>query len=74
MCYAHYDKRFIHQSNYKKTYALFAARECTAHTAKNSKHYLQNAFSDRIIGRGLWLPRSPLLKPLDFFNCANFMR
>jgi hypothetical protein len=34
---------------------------------KNSKHYLQNAVSDSIIRKGLWLPCSPLLKPLDFF-------
>jgi hypothetical protein len=38
---------------------------------KNSMHYLQNAFSDRIIGRGLWLPYLPLLKPLDIFFLFN---
>ena len=70
MCYAHSGKMFVHLSDYKKTYTFFSFLQQNSAERlpqKNSMDYLQNTFSDWIIGRGLWLPRSPLLKPLDFF-------
>ena len=49
------------------------ARDCwrqqdgkTAHTAKTTA-FLQDFLRSRIVGRGLWPPRSPDLTPPDFF-------
>jgi hypothetical protein len=38
-----------------------------AHTAKVTLDFLEDAFSGRVISKGLWPPRSPDLNPCDFY-------
>jgi hypothetical protein len=45
----------------------FQHDETTAHTADSTTTFLQEIFAKRIVGRGVWPPRSPDLIPIDFF-------
>ena len=39
----------------------------TSHTSHASMAEIQSFFSDRVISNGLWPPRSPDLRPPDYF-------
>jgi hypothetical protein len=45
----------------------FQQDEVTTHTAKTIKAFLQDLFSDRIVGHGVGPPQFPDLMPPDFF-------
>ena len=50
--------------------AVFQQDGAPAHFSLDVRHYLNNQFPDRWIGRGgpiRWAPRSPDLTPLDFY-------
>ena len=45
---------------------LFHQVWVTAHTAKGTTALLQDFIGDCIVGRGIWPPRSPQLRPPEF--------
>jgi len=45
----------------------FQQDEVTTHTAKTTKAFLQDLFSDCIVGYGVWPPQFPDLMPPDLF-------
>lgn len=45
----------------------FQNDNATAHTARETREYLRQVYDNRVIGAGIWPPRSPDLTPLDFF-------
>ena len=51
----------------------FQQNGASSHTTKASTASSQNFFGDRIVGRGLWPPRSPDLTSPDFC-CADFLK
>jgi hypothetical protein len=55
----------------KENMATFNKTNATAHTARNSISALQQTFDHRIIGTGLWPPRSPDLSVCNFYLCGN---
>jgi hypothetical protein len=46
----------------------------TAHTATYSINVLNEVFEDRLISRGLWPARSPILKSLLFLSVGKSER
>jgi hypothetical protein len=48
-------------------YSVFPQDSATTHMAHISLKALKDAFSDRIIRYGLWLPCSPDLTPYEFY-------
>jgi hypothetical protein len=63
---------FIHEliESFTEEEILFAWLQqdnAPAHTSRFTLRQLDMYFGDRIIGKGLWPPRSPDLSPPDFF-------
>lgn len=54
-------------TNAEITYSGFQQDDATVHTANKSIKLLEGVFGDWVISKGLWLPQSPELNPLDYF-------
>ena len=59
---------FIAQLNENEINQCFFQQDnATAHTSNHTLKFLNELFGERIISKGLWLPRSPVLSPPDYF-------
>jgi hypothetical protein len=58
---------FAELTEEERLYSVFQQDSATAHMAKINFEALREVFTDSIISRGLWPPRSPDLTPCDFY-------
>jgi hypothetical protein len=58
---------FAELTEEERLYGISQQDSATAHTAYISLETLREVFSDCIISRGLWPPRSPDLAPCDLY-------
>jgi AraC-like DNA-binding protein len=66
--YCSFIHKFVETFTEEEIYLAWLQQDnAPAHNSKSTKRQLEMYFGERIIGKGLWPPRSPDLTPPDFF-------